>query len=137
MLTCYILMHLALLPTRKDSPAILQSVRPSALKVLGCASVTLGYMCMHMWCESPKREWQTLRRGPGLIRIQAHSVGLRLGDNCCSEEWIAWEPSSSTGASHQAVHHMGLTTDILCGETKAISSLCAQLMHQHMDLTYT
>lgn len=59
------------------------------------------------------RECQTLRHGPGLILMQAHGVGLRLGDNCFSEEWMALELSSSTGASHQAVHHMGLMTDIL------------------------
>lgn len=59
------------------------------------------------------RECQALRHGPGLILMQAHGVGLRLGDNCFSEEWMALELSSSTGASHQAVHHMGLMTDIL------------------------
>lgn len=70
-------------------------------------------MCLCMWPVSPKRECQTLRHGPGLILMQAHGVGLRLGDNCFSEEWMALELSSSTGASHQAVHHMDLMTDIL------------------------
>lgn len=90
---------------------------------------------MCMWCVFPKRERQTSRHGPGLILMQPHGVGLRLRDNCCSEEWMAWELSSHTGASHQAVHHMGLTSDILRRETKAISSVCAQLMHKHTKLT--
>lgn len=90
---------------------------------------------MCMWSVFPKRERQTSRHGPGLILMQPHGVGLRLRDNCCSEEWMAWELSSHTGASHQAVHHMGLTSDILRRETKAISSVCAQLMHKHTKLT--
>ncbi|TNN64871.1 hypothetical protein EYF80_024869 [Liparis tanakae] len=40
------------------------------------------------------------------LLMQAHGVELRLRDNCFSEEWMARELSSSTGASHQAVHHM-------------------------------
>lgn len=103
----------------------------SYCRVYICHSVC--YMCM--WSAFPKRECQTLRHGPGFILMQAHGVELRLGDNCCSEEWMAWELSSSTDASHQAVHHMDLMTDTLWGETKAISSLCAQLMHKHTELT--
>lgn len=74
------------------------------------------------------RECLALRHGLGLIPMQAHGMGLKVGDNCFSEEWMALEHSSSTGASHQAVHHMGLMTDILWGATKAISSVCAQLL---------
>lgn len=86
------------------------------LYVWATVSIRHSVICacvLYMWSASQKRQCQTLRHGPGLIHIQAHSMGLRLGDNCCTEEWIAWELSSSTGASHQAVHHMGLTTDSL------------------------
>lgn len=56
-------------------------------------------VCTCVWSVFPKGVRQTLRHGPGLILMQAHGAGLRLGDNCCSEEWMAWELSSSTGAS--------------------------------------
>lgn len=59
------------------------------------------------------RECQALRHGLGLILMQAHGVGLRLRDNCFSEEWMALEYSPSTGASHQAVHHLDLMTGTL------------------------
>lgn len=95
----------------------------------GVCPITLCCMCMVC------RECQAPKPGPGLILMQAHSVGLRLGDNCFSEEWMALELSSSSGASHQAVHHMGPMTDTLRGETKAISSVCAQLLHKHTELT--
>lgn len=64
---------------------------------------------VHVVC----RKCQALRHGLGLILMQAHSVGLRLRDNCFSEEWMALEYSPSTGASHQAVHHLGLVTGTL------------------------
>lgn len=74
-------------------------------------SVSSNYVhvCVYVVCIS-KRECQTSRHGPGLILMQAHGVGLRLGDNCHSEEWMAWELSSSSVASHHAVHHIGLMT---------------------------
>lgn len=77
------------------------------------------------------RECQALRHGLGLILMQAHGVGLRLRDNCFSEEWMALEYSPSTGASHQAVHHTDLMTGTLWGETKAINvhSCCTTLLN--------
>lgn len=81
------------------------------------------------------RGCQALRHGLGLILMQAHGVGLRLRDNCFSEEWMALEYSPSTGASHQAVHHTDLMTGTLWGETKAINAARAQLLHNSTRLT--
>lgn len=102
---------------------------------LACASIILRVIRACVCGLHLQRECQTLRHGSGLILMQAHGVELRLGDNCCSEERMAWELSSCSSASHRAVHHTGLMTDILCGETKAISSACAQLMHRRTELT--
>lgn len=81
------------------------------------------------------RECQALRHGLGLILMQAHGVGLRLRDNCFSEEWMALEYSPSTGASHQAVHHLDLMTGTLWGETKAINAWRAQLLQNSTQLS--
>lgn len=83
------------------------------------------------------RECQALRHGLGLILMQAHGVGLRLRDNCFSEEWMALEYSPSTGASHQAVHHLGLMTGTLRGETEAINAPRAQLLQNSARLSET
>lgn len=108
---------------------------PLCVRAGACIQRSVCCTCWCMWSASPKRVCQTWRHGSGLILMQAHGVELRLGDNCCSEEWMAWELSSCSSASHQAVHHMGLMTDVLRGETKAISGTCAQLMRGHTELT--
>lgn len=99
-----------------------------------CACCVCVRECrLHFQRERTKR-WAVVL---GLILMQAYVLWLRLENNCCSEEKMAWDLSPSTAASNQAVHHVGLTTDNLRGETKAISGVCAQLTHKHTELTYT
>ena len=74
----------------------------------------LGYVFYEcIWCASPKKECHALKHGLELILMQANDVVLRPRDNCCSEEWLASELSSSACASHEAVHQTSLTSDIL------------------------
>lgn len=47
---------------------------------------------------------------------------------------MALELSSSGNARYQAVRHADMMTDSLLG-TKAITSICAQLMHKHTKST--